>query len=924
MPRCASASAVPFLALVSLALPARAQQPTTSPPTTTVTSAATQPAPPVTTQPAVNELRSPRATVEYFLAAAQQAADAFAAAQAVAATRPTETDEPAAVNAYKYYSAPMRCLDFGKLADDAERLRDEGPRYVRELHAILRRLIDEGIVDIEDEEILPDKAATADPWSFGRDPLVLTLTRLEQPVPGQDSPLRVWKFSQATVGQIDGWYENLDAEIEKIEAEEPALEIVPAFQTPQGLVKHFLDAASRFRETKDEVAYREALRCLDMSAVYEEQELATDEARQRFLDENAPRYIEGLDLVLDRLMKAGHLELDNLPAEPDPAQKPSYAINNKESVDPNTVPLEVLLVRRGDVALAEGQWRFSADTVRRVPPMAEALRDAAKEAGAPLRATQGPHGSPRATFSTFLTAMRENRIDDAVACLDIVDEDASFDVAKSLAGKLWLVLARKPKQPVQQVPDNPDLEKPYTLFEHRLGRIEIAPVEIADGARKWLISPDSVEAIEPLYEAYESEPIHPDWRGERLSFWTLPALYMTEYVMPNSFKRDVLGLKVWQWIGVPAAIGLGVLVFYLCQVLLPRIAGRVLASKSGMLLPSALKRAMRPTSALIMVLVWRGVFPVLDLGSLVTTQIIWVSELLAVIFAAAGVFRLVGVGATYFAGRAVQTQSRLDDVLVPLLDKTLKVVAVALGVVFTLNVAFDVDSWRLLAGLGVGGFAVAFAAQDTIKNFFGSVNVVLDRPFQVGDWVKIGSTEGIVEAVGLRSSKIRTFWKSQIVVPNSEIMNATIENYQRRTYRRTYAVISVTYSTTPEQLEAFCEGIRELVRQHEHTWKDYYQVYVKGFAASSIDIMLYCFHDVPDWGRELAERHRLLIDIVRLANRLGVDFAFPTQTVHLYKEEPGGAASPVPNEPKGALRFGQEQAQALLAELKANDDAAGG
>ena len=172
------------------------------------------------------------------------------------------------------------------------------------------------------------------------------------------------------------------------------------------------------------------------------------------------------------------------------------------------------------------------------------------------------------------------------------------------------------------------------------------------------------------------------------------------------------------------------------------------------------------------------------------------------------------------------------------------------AIIFVKMLGFQVTP--LLAGLGVGGLAFGLAAQDTLKNFFGSVNVVLDRPFQVGDWVKMGDVEGTVESVGLRSSRIRTFYNSQITVPNSEIMTTEIDNLGRRRYRRISCMISVTYDTPPEKLEAFCAGIRALIREHPYTRRDYYHTWVNKFAASSIDILLYCFHECPDWGHRAA------------------------------------------------------------------------
>jgi MscS family membrane protein len=172
-----------------------------------------------------------------------------------------------------------------------------------------------------------------------------------------------------------------------------------------------------------------------------------------------------------------------------------------------------------------------------------------------------------------------------------------------------------------------------------------------------------------------------------------------------------------------------------------------------------------------------------------------------------------------------------------------------------------------------------------VSNLFGSLTLLFDRPFQIGDWIQIGSVDGSVESVGMRSTRVRTFYNSLITIPNSELTTATIDNYGARQYRRFKTDIGVQYDTTPEQIEAFCEGIRELIRRHPYTRKDYYHVYLNTFGASSLNILLYCFLDTPEWSTELRERERLMLDIMKLARELGVQFAFPTQTLHMFKEE---------------------------------------
>ena len=302
-----------------------------------------------------------------------------------------------------------------------------------------------------------------------------------------------------------------------------------------------------------------------------------------------------------------------------------------------------------------------------------------------------------------------------------------------------------------------------------------------------------------------------------------------------------------------------------------------------------------------------------------------------------GAYRLVDLLAAHFTALAQRTESRVDDILVPLVRRGLKIVVAAFGLLFIAqNLNIDVTS--LLAGLGLGGLAFALAAKDTVENLFGSVTVLVDRPFHIGDWVVIGDVEGTVEEIGFRSTRIRTFYNSVITVPNSTLVHSSVDNLGVRSFRRVKCMISIQYDTPPDRIEAFCEGIRELIRKHPYTRKDYYLVYFNEFADSALNILLYAFHQTPDWPTELRERHRLFVDIVRLAQRLSVEFAFPTRTLHLASAPPemrigqgGGEATPAREAGvdtsaafefdghEDAIRLGRAEAQTIIEQMRSGE-----
>ncbi len=191
----------------------------------------------------------------------------------------------------------------------------------------------------------------------------------------------------------------------------------------------------------------------------------------------------------------------------------------------------------------------------------------------------------------------------------------------------------------------------------------------------------------------------------------------------------------------------------------------------------------------------------------------------------------------------------------------------------------------IITGLGIGGLAVALAAKDTLANMFGGLTIIMDRPFKIGDWIKVGSIEGIVEDIGFRSTRIRTFEKSLISLPNSVIANTAIENFSRRGERRISYKIGVTYSTPKEKLAEAVKRIKDMLIEHPNiSKKATLMVYFTEFADSSLIIFVYCFTNTAVWSEYLAIRQDINLRIIGIMEELGIDFAFPSMSIYIEKD----------------------------------------
>ncbi len=352
-------------------------------------------------------------------------------------------------------------------------------------------------------------------------------------------------------------------------------------------------------------------------------------------------------------------------------------------------------------------------------------------------------------------------------------------------------------------------------------------------------------------------------------------------ILPKLGSRKYAGLYLWQLIAILLVIIFAIAAHKILTYVIEKLIFKSV-KKMGYddIAESHFIPIAKPISILIVSIVIIAFLPLLQLPVQATFYINTVIKALMPLFGTVVFYKLVDVLCLYFEKLAGKTETTLDDQLVPLVRKVLKTFVVVIGGLFILQ-NLNVNVTALLAGLSIGGLAFALAAQDSLKNFFGSLMIFIDKPFQIGHWISSGDIDGTVEEVGFRSTRVRTFRNSLTYVPNGKLADMTIDNHGLREYRRFSTTISITYDTPPELIELFVEGLNKIVETHPETRKDFYIIRLNDLGASSLNILFYIFFDVPTWIDELRCREEVLLKIIHLAETLEVRFAFPTQTLHM-------------------------------------------
>ena len=332
-------------------------------------------------------------------------------------------------------------------------------------------------------------------------------------------------------------------------------------------------------------------------------------------------------------------------------------------------------------------------------------------------------------------------------------------------------------------------------------------------------------------------------------------------------------LENWQWIALFLAVGIAVLVAWAIARLVTKMIARFNGTKSK----RGIKWPVRIFVAGFMLQFVSGRLGIAQGGLGVVGQAVAV---LTMIGLALLLYRIVGLVGAYFIRRAEGTVGYVDEIVASLATGIAKLIVVVLSIFVCADIV-GLPYEGVITGLGVGGVAIAFASRDTVSNMLGGMLLMADRPFKRGDLVETEGQWAMVEVVGLRSTRLKTFDDAQLIIPNAQLSDKAIVNWGKRLRRKVSFDIALTYDTPREKLDRFVERLKQIYEEQPRADANECYVGLKTFNSSSIDIEFWGYFNVYGYEAHVRVRHAFIGDVIDLAKEVGVSFAFPTRTVHM-------------------------------------------
>jgi MscS family membrane protein len=488
----------------------------------------------------------------------------------------------------------------------------------------------------------------------------------------------------------------------------------------------------------------------------------------------------------------------------------------------------------------------------------------------------------RDTISSFLSAFADWDGAGKARALATLDTSELAPATREYEGLLAaqylkLVLDRISQITPQEIPNDPADRQPYVHFVYPAGRIVIAP-EGEGTAAVWKFTPDTVRTAHTLYAAIEDMPAASTGLLE-----APPSAFFVLRARIRSFAPSLLipvgPIEWWQIVGAV----LGVLICLLIAIALSRPILMLVRWDVGGKTLAAERAVMWPLRLALTGILFKLAMPLLGWPEEVRQFSAPIHAVVIGVFGVWAGWYLINALSHNMVVRAERTSGTTDEISISLVLGALRLGMLFAAMIYVAT-ALSIPTGGLLAGLGISGLAVAFASKETLSNVFGAGILVADRPFRKGDWIRTGEIEGTVEQVGIRSTRIRTMEDTEVVVPNGKLADASIDNWGNRKHRLLRAALILGYGATPARLESFLAELWELIAGSPGIVAERTQVGIGGLGESGITVDLTTYLDVATLIEEHARKNTLLLDILRLAERLGI--AIGNTPVRVLIEDP--------------------------------------
>ncbi|MGC4121502.1 MAG: mechanosensitive ion channel family protein [Myxococcales bacterium] len=552
-----------------------------------------------------------------------------------------------------------------------------------------------------------------------------------------------------------------------------------------------------------------------------------------------------------------------------------------ETLELPSGPEDLWLRRIHDEVTNQHLWLLTKQTVSAIPTWYRALvtRElAARPTLESLDPGLGPRpadlavDNPRALVAKLAALCSDGEYGQAAFLLDLtaVAKERQAEEGPLLARRLGLVLKRLKPSGFGTVSNDPAgaPERDVGVDEEVVVRAALEDHEVplklsrhprASGSPVWMVSADTVSAIDEVYAKL----------GYGFAGNHLPAFF---------FEWEAWGVQLWQWLGLILALLLSLLAGSFFGALAQKVLAR-LATRTSWSWDDELVEAMKgPLAAGFLIVTFLALCVPLALAEGPQQALLAVAKIVAILAGGWLLLRLIDVSGAaltaFFKGR----NDDLATAMVPVFRKVLKPIAVALVLVVALqNMGLNVAG--LIAGLGIGGIAIALAGKTTLENLIGSLAIAFDRPFKIGEYVKVGDFAGTIEEVGLRSTRIRTLDRTLVSIPNGQMADAKVENFARRDRFKLLVTLGLEYGIKVDQIKLVVDDVKKLLLGHPKVLQDAFSVRFVGYNDHSMDVEIFCYVLAPSFDAFTGIREELLFEFGRIVERAGASFAFPTQTV---------------------------------------------